>query len=108
MVANDGSSSLGLWKNCSNGVCDPLSYGGEGIYEDTIFNADSSRDEGNSHLTPLLSCPCAHRRPQVSAGLHDPLHHLLCRLSRGLRVPALHHGERKLLLPLGGRHAGVL
>lgn len=57
---------------------------------------------------PLLSCPCAHRRPQVSAGLHDPLHHLLCRLSRGLRVPALHHGERKPLLPLGGRHAGVL
>lgn len=30
VVANDGSSSLGLWKNCSNGVCDPLSYGGEG------------------------------------------------------------------------------
>uniref|UniRef100_A0A9L0KIC0 Epithelial membrane protein 1 n=1 Tax=Equus asinus TaxID=9793 RepID=A0A9L0KIC0_EQUAS len=30
VVANDGLSSLGLWKNCSNGVCDPLPYGGEG------------------------------------------------------------------------------
>lgn len=59
-------------------------------------------------LTPLLSSPCVHRCAQGSAGLHDPFHHLLCHLPRGLRVPALHHGEGKPLLPLGSHHAGVL
>ncbi|XP_058414707.1 epithelial membrane protein 1 [Diceros bicornis minor] len=29
MVTSDGSSSLGLWKNCTNGNCDDLLYAGE-------------------------------------------------------------------------------
>ncbi|XP_004435452.1 PREDICTED: epithelial membrane protein 1 [Ceratotherium simum simum] len=29
VVKNDGSSSQGLWKNCTNGSCDDLSYSGE-------------------------------------------------------------------------------
>ncbi|EDL10553.1 epithelial membrane protein 1, isoform CRA_a, partial [Mus musculus] len=45
---------------------------------------------------------------QGSASLHDPLHHLLHHLPRGLRVPALHYGEGKPVLPLGVHHAGVL
>ena len=111
MVSDLGTGSVGLWKNCTSGGCgDNLSYAGEGTCQDIVPSAleEWPAPWGLGSLTSSLPLPSVHRCPQGCAGLHDPVYHLLRHLPRGLRVPALHHGERQPLLPLRGHHAGVL
>lgn len=86
-------------KVCLRGLCSVLTFG---------WSGKRAPCPGPLSLIPFFSSSFVHRCPQGGAGLHDPLHHLLCHLPRGLCVPALHHGEGKPLLPFRGHHAGVL
>ena len=111
MVSDSGAGSVGLWKNCTTGGCaDTLSYAGEGTCKDIVPSAPVLRGSplGTGWPDVLTPPPAVHRCPQGRAGLHDPVYHILRHLPRGLRVPALHHGERQPLLPLRGHHAGML